>query len=235
MGFGRNVRWLWLAVWCSPWSVPSSAGERNELHVILYDPEHQVPGGLGPIRRAVVEEFWSLGIEVDCPKGDETSISDGVTIPVLIRTHLGSDWGLRSDVLGTVRGHERRMVFLFFPAIEAALPGIPSGKGTILRHQRAFARPWSVGVARLIAHEILHFLLPGRPHDRTGLFREHLTEDMLLGSKLPLAPATTSALLSRLQTTEPGQDCAGGADGEDPFPRRKIDIFPSTPSAWRLE
>jgi hypothetical protein len=206
MGLGRNARFCWLAVCFSGWSVPSRA-EEPAVHIVIYDPQHQVPGGLDSARRALVEEFRRLGIELDCSRGDETFSRAGITIPVVVRSHLASDWGLPPDALGTVRGGERRMIYLFFPAIENALPEIPSGKGTILRRHGAFARPWSVGVARVIAHEILHFLLPGRSHDRTGLFAGHFTEDMLLGSTLALAPTTTSTLLSRLRVVELVEGC----------------------------
>lgn len=209
MGLEKHVLTVGLAALFSGGAGPAWT-EETGIHVVLYDAQHQVPGGLDPIRRALVEEFRSLAVELDCPNGTESVSGGAITIPVVVRSHLASDWGLPADALGAVRGRDRRMIFLFFPAIENALPEIPVGSGTILKRERAFARPWGTGVARVIAHEIVHFLLPDRPHDRAGLFQAHLTEDLLLGSELTLSPATETALRSRLGRLALGARRGGG-------------------------
>jgi hypothetical protein len=56
-----------------------------------------------------------------------------------------------------------------------------------------------VGVARVITHEIVHYFLPGRPHDETGIFMEHQRGDTLLSPKLEISTETRDALLKKLR------------------------------------
>jgi hypothetical protein len=56
-----------------------------------------------------------------------------------------------------------------------------------------------VGAARVITHEILHYFLPGRPHDEAGIFMEHQRGDSLLSPKLEVSPDTREALLTKLK------------------------------------
>jgi hypothetical protein len=99
-----------------------------------------------------------------------------------------------------MEGASPSSVFVFYPAVKQVL-GAPADTTSILGQPSGSI--WTKGLARIILHEIVHFLLPGRPHDASGLFAQNLKAGELLGTKLELDSETRSALLGRLCTPGP--------------------------------
>jgi hypothetical protein len=89
-------------------------------------------------------------------------------------------------------------VFLFYPDVARAMDFRPARTSSI-RDGRPPGVSWHVGVARVITHEILHYFLPGRPHDAAGIFMEHQRGDLLLSPKLEISPDTREALVKKLR------------------------------------
>jgi hypothetical protein len=162
----------------------------------------QPAAGAGEARaREVVEIFQGMGVEVtwssDPSKTPPESL-DVVTVAIL--PHSSRDWRLREGAMAAVAREKpgsRGSVFLFYPDILRALDFQPARSSSI-RDGRPPGVPWHVGIARVVVHEVLHYFLPERPHDTSGIFMEHHRADSLLSAKLEVAPATREALLMRV-------------------------------------
>jgi hypothetical protein len=225
-----------LAVWCSllcgpldQGAVPAGdVGSPAVGHVALLDGHHIVPGGLREVGRALQEELRRSGVEITWTAGDEPVPQAPLQLKVTFLPHVASDWGLPRDALATVpkEGNDL-IVFVFFPAVEAILRVAPSKTQSILRRRAPAAKPWPVGVARIIQHEMVHALLRGREHDAVGLFSARLTAEMLLGSSLDLSARTRAAMHERLDVgpaltaTSPPASVAG-TDVRRREPRRPL-------------
>jgi hypothetical protein len=169
---------------------------RPHVEAILSDGHGLVPGGLAPVRQAVHQELRRLGVEVTWV---EKEYPEAVSSPlrVVFLPHTATGWGRSGETIGAVvlDGASTSSVYIFYPATKEVL-GDPSDGGSILG--RPSGHDWFKGLARVILHEMIHFLLPGRPHDAAGLFAPNLKATRLLGPNLELDPETHSALVSRL-------------------------------------
>jgi hypothetical protein len=168
------------------------------VKAVVFDGHKLVPGGLGPVRRAVEHELRRLGVQPTWVKDGDLE-SAGFVLQVVLLPHSAKDWGRTEETLGAVRldGASASAVFVFYPSIKQAL-GVPADGTSILGGTPGTL--WMRGLARIIVHEMLHVLLPGRPHDAAGLFASNLKARELLAAELELGAETHSALVARLCT-----------------------------------
>jgi hypothetical protein len=54
------------------------------------------------------------------------------------------------------------------------------------------------GVSRVVVHEIFHYFLPGRPHDREGVFMDHVEGNLLARESFEVSKETRDALVAKL-------------------------------------
>jgi hypothetical protein len=73
----------------------------------------------------------------------------------------------------------------------------PSGR-IYPRRWRAPGRRVVNGVARVVVHEVLHYFLPGRPHDPEGVFVDHVGGNLLARSSFAVSTETRDALAAIL-------------------------------------
>jgi hypothetical protein len=176
------------------------------FHFVLCDGNHQLHGQAGRVADAVVEIFGEMGILATWSSDPADATRDASRkVNVVVLPHSSRDWKMQQGVLATVRWAEpsRGAVFIFYPDIERALDYAPGRYQSILRGGKPPAPSWQKGIARVIAHEILHYFLPGRPHDAAGIFMSHVGGDFLMSPSFGLAEATRDALTESL---------LGGAD-----------------------
>lgn len=141
------------------------------------------------MRQALETELSRLGI---------TASTGGFPIHFVILPHDASDWDMASRTLGGVkwdRGGPASPVFIFYPAAERVLGS--RADGSIIRPS-PLGMLRARGLARIIAHEILHVLLPGRPHDAAGLFAQRQTRRGLLAREIDMAHETRAERAVRL-------------------------------------
>ena len=168
------------------------------VKAVVFDGHKLVPGGLGPVRRAVEHELRRLGVQPTWMKDGDLE-SAGFVLRVVLLPHSARDWGRTEETLGAVRldGSSASSVYVFYPSVNLAL-GVPADGTSILGGTPGTL--WVRGLARIIVHEMLHVLLPGRAHDASGLFASNLKARELLAAELELDAETHSALLTRLCT-----------------------------------
>jgi hypothetical protein len=72
-----------------------------------------------------------------------------------------------------------------------------------IRGWRPPGRRVANGVARVIFHEVLHYFLPGRPHDPEGVFMDHVGGNVLAHSTFDVTAETRDALVATLARKDP--------------------------------
>jgi hypothetical protein len=116
------------------------------------------------------------------PRSVRTSAEIGV---ILLRTMGGSGVGRR--VLGATKSRDARnaSVWVYFDEVASAvgLGGRPTETWSG-RERATFAR----ALGRVAAHEVIHVLLPQRPHDETGLMASSFGPRQLSASALSAHP-----------------------------------------------
>jgi hypothetical protein len=150
-----------------------------------------------PVGKALAAEFRRFDVDlIWSTKYDP--IAERKVVFVNISPNSPRDWGLTQMALGAVRRDESGSspVFIFYPAIEQML----GEQRNVGRMVGPFSPPakWNRGLARIITHEILHILLPDRPHDSKGLFAPNFTRKTLLSQEMELDPETRAVLAERL-------------------------------------
>jgi hypothetical protein len=192
-------------------SFPVDAAEdRPRLHVILSDGHNQLQGQSKQVANEMIAIFRTMGIDLTWSSDPSAWSTTLPSVLVSVVPHSGRDWGIGEETLAAVMRDgpdSPGSVFLFYPDI--ALNFRPGRKEAIRNAPRALVS-WQVGIARVITHEILHFFLPGRPHDESGIFLEKLRRDTLLRPGLEVSPDTREALVKRLREGEsPGRQRPG--------------------------
>jgi hypothetical protein len=180
-----------------------SAGVRDScspfprVEAVLADGHRILPWGMDPVGVALAEQFRQMDVQLVLSPAIAPDPQRSV-IYVNLLPHPPTDWGLSVKSLGAVRRGEARSspVFIFYPSIERVL-GTPSDTPRILDQAIPPAK-WIRALARIIAHEILHVLLPGRTHDRSGIFAPEFKRNTLLSRELELEAETRAALADRL-------------------------------------
>ncbi len=117
---------------------------------------------------------------------------------VLVRSDP-ADWGLSPQVMGAVLSQNRPQseVYVFFNGVARALgysPEVRQDRWPSAQEKRELARAMS----RVIVHEIVHAVLPTRPHASEGLTRSRLDRTALLGAKMHLNASAAAELRSAL-------------------------------------
>ncbi len=171
------------------------------VEAVFSDGHGLVWGGLAPVAHAVQRELRRLGVEMTWAKKPELAAASSA-LRIVLLPHRANEWGRTQETLGAVHLDKASpsSVFVFYPAVLDVL-GDPGDPSSILEGS---SRPdWLRGLARIIVHEMIHFLIPGRPHDGSGLFAQSLKASNLLGPKLELEAETRSALVSRLCSAVP--------------------------------
>jgi hypothetical protein len=177
----------------------AAAGPEPSFHFVLTDEDQQLRGRSGRVAQQVVDIFREMQIRATWSSDpNDPGLDPARSVIVGVLSHSSRDRGMAPGALGAaLTKADSRSVFIFYPDIERALdlrpvrdPSILSGGWPIVRWQRA--------IARVIAHEILHYFLPGRPHDATGLFSEDLTGSRLTRPSLDVTEKTRIAFTAVL-------------------------------------
>jgi len=172
------------------------------FHLVLADGHNQLQGQSKHVANAVVEIFGEMGIDVTWSSDPSVPTSSArPTVIVALLPHSSREWRLRDGAMATVAregSDSPGSVFLFYPDVARAMAFRPARSSSI-RDGRPSGVSWHVGVARVVTHEILHYFLPGRPHDSAGIFMEHQRGDSLLSPKLEVTHDTPEALLAKLE------------------------------------
>lgn len=139
---------------------------------------------------AMAEEAWDIlaqhGVCAELVRASTKSVrTNGEIGVILLRTMGGS--GVGRHVMGATRSRDARhaTVWVYFDEVAATL-GLAGRNAQSWSGMERIAFGRALG--RVAAHEVVHALLPERPHDRAGLMSPALGRRELTSSALDTHP-----------------------------------------------
>ncbi|HXV62062.1 MAG TPA: hypothetical protein VEK15_15290 [Vicinamibacteria bacterium] len=166
------------------------------IQLVWYDPYLLVPAAAeGSIRSEVETLFERNGINVRmhfARKGDTDPLPRR-RISVIVSPAEGNRFGVAANSMAAAVGARSSgyTIFLFHPSVRRAL-GHQSARST----PRQLAE-LSRAIGRIVAHELVHVLVPERGHTPSGLMSRRLTRKHLTGKSLNLDAASRRLAMSR--------------------------------------
>jgi hypothetical protein len=201
IGFG-----LTLFVLLARGSVAGSASPTDPepgFHFVLSDETRQLRGRSEHVARQVVDTFREMQIETTWSTDrNDSRLDPSRSVIVVVVPDSSRDWKLGPGVLGAASRARLRSVYIFYPDIERALDLRPLSEPTILGSGWPIGR-WQRAIARVIAHEIVHYFLPDRPHDASGLFMADLSGSRLARPRFDVTEETRIAFTEVLTSLDP--------------------------------
>ncbi len=178
------------------------------LTLIWYDTYRLLPYSFETMTEEVVRIFNDLGVAIRWEKGrmdgsDEESARDPLKLNVMLHPNSASGWGLKGDVMGVATHREgmKGSVYVFFPEVVRAL-GLDrhadSLDGPRAMHELARA------LGRVVAHEVVHLLVPDRPHTSKGLMKRRLCRRFLLQRTVYMDQESARMVREELLARRPG-------------------------------
>jgi hypothetical protein len=204
--------WLtWLALGSlATTATPALAQEAAPVLVLhIADPERKAVFSLHGVHAEVQRIFAPLGVQV-LLDGEADGL-DATSIQVILLSRDRSHGGVHADAMGMVqrsRGADSA-VWIVLANVNYALGG---------SRDHAPALPTELvarAVGRVLAHELVHLILPEMPHADTGLMQARLGRGYLLADELRLDARLSSRVRTRLASR---MAHAGLAPAEGPRP-----------------
>lgn len=167
----------------------------NEIRVAWIDVMGAVPFGFEGSVNEVSRILKAVGLASRFRKADPGSVSgpDEIRIILLVRSPRTVTPGRL--VMGAVRGgrahEEAPAVWVYVEPVVHAIE---------LRSVADDPEAVTRAIGRVIAHEVIHLLVPRLGHSKRGLMAGVLTPRDLLGTKVDIAPSFRSALRVALAT-----------------------------------
>ncbi len=166
------------------------------LALIWHDNYDLLPQGFDRVARDIQTSFAEMGIAVSWD-AENTPKSAAVRVQVVLKAADPTSWGLPKHTMGVVIGNKipRSSVFIFLPNVLRTLGYGPELKRMRPPKEVAFI---ARGLARVVAHEVIHAVVPEHGHDGGGLLAPKLKRKALTWRHLDLDDATQELLLARL-------------------------------------
>ena len=183
--------------------LPPRERSREPLPLVFFDPTSALPVSPAEVKAEVEKVFGALGVPVLWREGRESPVTEGSDLQVILLPSDRSAGRLSANTMGAVRKAEDapRALWVFLPAVRAALGVSPRSGGLLAPTERAFL---ARALARVIAHETIHAVAPDHPHSRHGLMSSQMSRKELLRDQVQVDDASLSALLAGLETWADG-------------------------------
>jgi hypothetical protein len=171
------------------------------LTIVWYDSYNLLPKSFESMKREVNRLFNEVGVDLRWRLGETVvpveAFADSLSVNVVLLPSDPKDWGLGGGVMGlaTHRPGFKGSVYIFRKAIfrtlglgclgdAARLPGAMTG----------LAR----AVARVVAHEVIHFVMPQYPHTKVGLMSGTMNLSFLVRPGVHIDGVSSKALRAEL-------------------------------------
>lgn len=173
-------------------------GTAPTLHLVWLDPADVGSGSEAVARSEAASLLARMGATVSWRRGTPGETMREGEIWVVLLGPSGARASGHSLVLGATRGRlgVASVVWVRVPNVRAAV-GVPQGRSlfTLAPGER---RDVAVAIGRVIAHEVVHALVPSLPHG-TGLMSERLTRRQLTAASIPVEPEAVLGLRAALR------------------------------------
>ncbi len=169
-----------------------------ELSLDWNDGYELLPISFEGVAEEVCQIFEEIGIDVRWaePGKGEGEQPATTRVNVNLMPIDSSNWSLPKHTMGVVIGEEvpRQAVYIFYPSVLRTLGYdlVPDRR----RSPRERAR-LTRALGRVVAHELVHAIVPDREHDHEGLLNAKLKRRHLLQKHLRLLEETADAFVER--------------------------------------
>lgn len=174
-----------------------SPGTVLELTVHWFDPTQKLQSARGPVMELVVEIFETASVRLHWAESKNDVRRDAVAV-ILLPDGPQAPYVPAQTLGATTDDERRRFVYVYFKPVlrgaglEKSLDGLSTGDAVIF---------WRA-LSRVVAHEIVHSLVPGGKHAESGIMSAELTPVMLQRSRLDLDLVTKCQIRSALGARE---------------------------------
>jgi hypothetical protein len=178
----------------SPPEAESPAG----LRLFWFDPNGLAPFVFEPTSREVSRIFRDVGVSLRWERGDfDTTLGQGpLDIPVILLPADPMAKRASRRVMGLVprQSSGPRAVWVFLSSVRWTLGHDPRASRITTRQ----ANELGLALARVVAHEVVHAIVPDEPHTNSGLMHHSMDRSFLLGMKAPIGPDCGRAFVRSL-------------------------------------
>ena len=179
--------------------VASPTGEDPDLSLVWHDGYNLAPKVYGVMKREVESIFSEIGINASVRRGEvgryfheETPYPE---VNVVLHPHPSAAFGFDEDAMGAAFGN---YAYIFPAKIKEALAQDDNESSD----QLLVLNQLGQAVGRVVAHEVIHLIAPGRPHAAEGLMCESLTRLDLIRRHIYIDAETVEAIHARLLDKE---------------------------------
>jgi hypothetical protein len=195
----RKPGWVAAAVFISFVSIAESEPRALELSLDWNDGYELLPISFEGVAEEVRQIFEDIGVDVTWAEPGQGEGEQPATTRVNVNLMPidSSNWSLPKHTMGVVIGEEvpRKAVYIFYPSVLRTLGYdlVPDRR----RSPRERAR-LTRALGRVVAHELVHAIMPDREHDHEGLLNPKLKRQHLQQKHLRLLDETADAFVERL-------------------------------------
>jgi len=160
------------------------------VRLVWSDPERILPQGFDEMAREVQAVFRPIGIDIVSRRADGYSASGELNVIFLSR-----DPRKQGRTMGRVNRHRHDALWIYVGTVRETLNlAGPAGRDGTWAERADYTR----ALGRVVAHEIVHTLVPDEPHATSGLMRASLSRDFLTAPFAPIDRRFARALARRL-------------------------------------
>jgi hypothetical protein len=163
------------------------------VRLAWWDPERVLSRDFDQMAREVQAVFRPIGIEIIWRRAEERSSAGELSVIL-----LPSDPARARDprrTMGRVNRELHDALWVFAASVRETLRlGRPAGRDRLWEERRDYPR----ALGRVVAHELVHALVPDEPHAPSGLMQAALSRDFLTGPRAPIDQRFARALARRL-------------------------------------
>jgi hypothetical protein len=179
----------------------AAPGRGPSLSLAWVDVAGTAPWAFSPAASELSTLLGSMGIHASVREVDVHAVTTASELTVILLPQRPARSRLSADAMGATSigaGSQRTMVV--FVAEVARTLGLPPPRPTWSIPQR---RELGVALGRVVAHELVHALVPAQPHLREGLMAPTLSRVQLRGPAPTIVPAMAEAMRAALGEPPP--------------------------------
>ncbi|MFI5007564.1 MAG: hypothetical protein ACHQKZ_08985 [Solirubrobacterales bacterium] len=179
----------------------------HTVRLVWWDPERVVSQDFDRLESEVQAVFRPIGIEIVSRRAEGASVTGELNVVFLSGDRAPGHE--RQRAMGRVKRDRNTALWIFTGTVREAL-GLarPAGGNKALAELRDYPR----ALGRVVAHEIVHTLVPDEPHASSGLMQASLGRDFLAGPRAPIDRRFASALARRLLEESAAEPALVAAD-----------------------
>jgi hypothetical protein len=195
-----GTAFIFLAALCTAGGERAAAEESPRLRLVWIDVLDLAPFAFPFATREAAAILAEAGVATAWTLATPSTETGVDELRILLLGEPVARARLSRRVMGcTRRDGNPRATWVYLSTVLWAL-GLPSqaARGLLAREQEEVGR----ALGRVVAHEIVHALVPDLPHRQDGLMAGHLTRVLLVCSRVSLTPHEGRALRARLASSK---------------------------------